>query len=35
MSVSKKKVLAIINPISGTKTKADIPQALRQEIDFK
>ena len=33
MSVSKKKILAIINPISGTRAKTDIPQALRHEID--
>ncbi len=33
MNVSKKKVLAIINPISGTRTKTDIPEILQQEID--
>lgn len=33
MNILKKKILAIINPISGTRTKADIPKILRQEID--
>ncbi|MBQ7824495.1 MAG: acylglycerol kinase family protein, partial [Bacteroidaceae bacterium] len=33
MNISKKKILAIINPISGTRTKYNIPKILQQEID--
>ena len=33
MNISKKKILAIINPISGTRTKNNIPKILQQEID--
>lgn len=33
MNIQKKKILAIINPISGTRTKADIPKILKETLD--